>query len=156
MIQIDKTKLTLNFHLPKEFKVYLKNWQSQSHFSAKRQKMQNIDEILPVILHSAILKRPPFFCFLRQRPAFWCVTLFLIALRVCKRIWAKTFFFLEIIGGHICPPLPPAWNKLYQSPRGIGLICKKVGSDSLPRVSSRKDRVRASISAHVCQGIQCS
>ena len=61
--------------------------------------MQNIDEILPVILHSAILKRPPFFCFLRQRPAFWCVTLFLIALRVCKRNWAKTFFFLEIIGG---------------------------------------------------------
>ena len=25
--------------------------------------MQNIDEILPVILHSAILKRPPFFLF---------------------------------------------------------------------------------------------
>ena len=31
----------------------------------------------------------------------------------------KSFFSLEIIGGHVSPPL--AWNKLYQSPLGIGL-----------------------------------
>ena len=81
--------------------------------------MQNIDEILPVILHTAILKRPPFFCFLRYRPTFWCVTLFWVVLWVCKRNWAKTFFYLEIMGWAYMPT--PAWNKLYQSLRGIGL-----------------------------------
>ena len=43
---------------------------------------------------------------------------------MCKRNWAKTFFSLEIIGGHISPS-PSAWNKLYQSPRGIGLSTRR-------------------------------
>ena len=36
-----------------------------------------------------------------------------------QRNWAKTFVSLGIIGWAYMPT--PAWNKLYQSPRGIGL-----------------------------------
>ena len=37
-----KLKLTLNFHLQKELEVQLKNWRSQSDFTAERQKMQSL------------------------------------------------------------------------------------------------------------------
>ena len=66
--------------------------------------MQNSDEILPVILHLTILKRPPFLCFSRKRPGFWCVALFWVVVWVCKRNWANKIFFLEIIGGAYMPP----------------------------------------------------
>ena len=51
---------------------------------------------------------------------FLCNTILGSSFGVQKDL-AKNLFFLEIIGGgHIYVP-PPVWNKLYQSPRGIGL-----------------------------------
>ena len=68
--------------------------------------MQNIDKILPVILHSAMLKRPPFFCFFEIETYFLaCNPIFGSTMGVQKEL-DKNFFFLEIIGGHISPPSP--------------------------------------------------
>ena len=65
--------------------------------------MQNVDEILPVILHASILKRPPFFLFFEIKPySLACNPIFGSFRGVQKELGKNRFF-------------PPAWNKLYQS-----------------------------------------
>ena len=66
--------------------------------------MQNIDEILPVILHLAILKRPPFFFFKVE-------TWFLVrspilgsCLSVQKELGKNLFFPRNHSGAFMLPP----------------------------------------------------
>ena len=55
--------------------------------------MQNIDEILPVILHSAILKRPPFFLFFQVETWFLvCDPILGSCLSVGKELGKNLFF----------------------------------------------------------------
>ena len=58
--------------------------------------MQNIDEILPVILHLTILKRPPFFCFSRF---LVCSPILDSCLSVQKELGKKLFFPRNHRGG---------------------------------------------------------
>ena len=68
--------------------------------------MQNIDEILPVILHTAILKRPPFFLLFEVETWFLvCNPILGSCLSVQKELGKKLFFPRNHRGG-IYPPPP--------------------------------------------------
>ena len=66
--------------------------------------MQNIDEILTVILHSAILKRRPFFLFFEVGTCFFVSNPILGSCFGVQKELGKKHFFLEIIGGAYMPP----------------------------------------------------
>ena len=67
--------------------------------------MQNIDEILLVILHSAILKQPPFFCFFEVETWFLVGNPILDScLSVQKELGKKLFFPRNHRGGIYAPP----------------------------------------------------
>ena len=70
--------------------------------------MQNIDEILPVILHSSILKRPSFFCFFEIKP-------YLLA---CNPIFGSSRGVQKELGKNLFFPRNP--------PRGISCIRGRV------------------------------
>ena len=78
--------------------------------------MQNIDEILPVILHSSILKRPPFFLFFEINPySLVCNPIFGSSRGVQKELGKNLFFPRNHRGGIYAPP-----------PRGISCIRARV------------------------------
>ena len=82
--------------------------------------MQNIDKICPAYLSRRFLKRPPKFLFFEIETCFFvCNPIFGSSMSVQKGL-SKKSFPRNHRGGAYKPP-PPAWNKLYQSPRGIEL-----------------------------------
>ena len=81
--------------------------------------MQIVDEIFPANLNRRIKNGRHILYFDKKTWFLVCNLIFGRFLGVQMEL-GKNLFFLEIIGWEYMPT--PAWNTLYQSPRGIGLI----------------------------------